>query len=293
LGAKKHFRSAKDNDQSNLDESFDQFVTFLRDQDQELKGQIKRTNLEKYLGPERDVLVIEDLDNLDASKKIVLGNENDDEDVFNTGEEYDKCRTSSFSSVTSSHSSSSTQSSSERLSTKESSFSKILRKSSRRFSTSGIELMESIRRKSSFGKKSHLKSSMNDLPLDSSLNDSIYKDESCIQEFVAKGMPVIPFDQPLMALLDVKQDVNSNQPKDFLVTENEDYISVSDSLETLIKLAKGELSGDASTRTPEEPIYIEMSQSATSQATKPNFNEYMDMDVVQKALSQFKFSSSD
>ena len=134
---------------------------------------------------------------------------------------------------------------------------------------------------------------MNDLPLDSSLNDSIYKDESCIQEFVAKGMPVIPFDQPLMALLDVKQEVNSNQPKDFLVTENEDYISVSDSLETLIKLAKGELSGDAPTRTPEEPIYIEMSQSATSQATKPNFNEYMDMDVVQKALSQFKFSSSD
>ena len=134
---------------------------------------------------------------------------------------------------------------------------------------------------------------MNDLPLDSSLNDSIYKDESCIQEFVAKGMPVIPFDQPLMALLDVKQEVNSNQPKDFLVTENEDYISVSDSLETLIKLAKVELLGDAPTRTPEEPIYIEMSQSATSQATKPNFNEYMDMDVVQKALSQFKFSSSD
>jgi len=73
LSAKKHFRSAKDNDQSNLDESFDQFVTFLKDQDQQLKGQIKRTNLEKYLGPERDVLVIEDLDNLDASKKNCLG----------------------------------------------------------------------------------------------------------------------------------------------------------------------------------------------------------------------------
>jgi len=293
LSAKKHFRSAKDNDQSNLDESFDQFVTFLKDQDQQLKGQIKRTNLEKYLGPERDVLVIEDLDNLDASKKIVLGNENDDEDVFNTGEVYDKCRTSSFSSVTSSHSSSSTQSSSESSSAKESSFSKILRKSSRRFSTSGIELMESIRRKSSFGKKSHLKSSMNDLPLDLSMNDSTYKDESCIQEFVAKGMPVIPFDQPLMALLNVKQDISSTQQKDFLVTENEDYISVSDSLETLIKLAKGELSNDGAITTPEEPIYIEMSQSATSQATKPNFNEYMDMDVVQKALSQFKFSPSD
>jgi len=293
LSAKKHFRSSKDNDQSNLDESFDQFVSFLKDQDQQLKGQIKRTNLEKYLGPERDVLVIEDLDNLDTSKKIVLGNENDDEDVFNTGEEYDKCRTSSFSSVASSHSSSSTQSSSEHSSAKESSssFSKILRKSSRRFSTSGIELMESIRRKSSFGKKCHIKSSMNNLPIDSS--DSIYKDESCIQEFLAKGMPVIPFDQPLMALMDAKKENSSAHQKEFLVTENEDYVSVSDSLETLIKLAKGELSGDGATEASEEPIYIEMSQSATSQVTKPNFNEYMDMDVVQKALSQFKFSSSD
>ena len=238
-------------------------------------------------------MVIEDLDNLDTSKKIVLGNENDDEDVFNTGEEYDKCRTSSFSSVTSSHSSSSTQSSSENSSAKESSssFSKILRKSSRRFSTSGIELMESIRRKSSFGKKCHMKSSMNNLPLDS--NDSIYKDESCIQEFLAQGMPVIPFDQPLMALLDVKKENSSGHQREFLVTENEDYVSVSDSLETLIKLAKVELSSDSTSATTEEPIYIEMSQSAPSQVTKPNFNEYMDMDVVQKTLSQFKFSSSD
>ena len=136
-----------------------------------------------------------------------------------------------------------------------------------------------------------MKSSMNNLPLDS--NDSIYKDESCIQEFLAKGMPVIPFDQPLMALLDVKKENISGHQKEFLVTENEDYVSVSDSLETLIKLAKGELSSDGDSATTEEPIYIEMSQSATSQVTKANFNEYMDMDVVQKTLSQFKFSSSD
>ena len=154
--------------------------------------------------------------------------------------------------------------------------------------------MESLRRKSSFGKKLQTKGSMNDLPLDSSLNDSIYKDESCIQEFLAKGMPVIPFDQPLMALLDVKQDTLSSQPKTLTDSDTTDYVSVSDSLETLIKLAKGELSNDAPAATAtEEPIYIEMSHSSTSQATKPNFNEYMDMDVVQKALSQFKFSSNE
>ena len=135
---------------------------------------------------------------------------------------------------------------------------------------------------------------MDDLGIESSLNESIYKDESCIQEFLDKGMPVIPFDQPLMALMDVKSEVvTSVKEKEIISEETTDYVSVSDSLETLIKLAKGELSNDSSIEASEEPIYIEMSQASTSQATKPNFNEYMDMDVVQKALSQFKFSSSD
>ena len=79
----------------------------------------------------------------------------------------------------------------------------------------------------------------------------------------------------------------------------EDYTSsVSDSLDTLIKLAQQQLT-TSSHSANEEPIYIEMTKASSSLSnknnnnndfTKPNYNEYMDMDVVQSALSSFKFN---
>ena len=176
--------------------------------------------------------------------------------------------------------------------------------------------MDSFRRKSSLVKK--VQSSLEDLPLESSFSsernspdqNNVYKDRSYIEEFIAQGLPVIPFDQPLMALID-------EEPKKSLKTKNrsEDYIRVSDSLDTLIRLARGELSREANERTglysagqseAEEPIYIEMSkavkpkmsQQAYSVAAAPSpseearlaASEYMDMDVVQSALSSFRFS---
>lgn len=82
--------------------------------------------------------------------------------------------------------------------------------------------------------------------------------------------------------------------------EDLDYTSsVSDSLDTLIKLAQQQLS-TSSYSANEEPIYIEMTKASSSLSnknnnnnndfTKPNYNEYMDMDVVQTALSSFKFN---
>ena len=81
--------------------------------------------------------------------------------------------------------------------------------------------------------------------------------------------------------------------------EDLDYTSsVSDSLDTLIKLAQQQLS-TSSHSANEEPIYIEMTKASSSLSnkinnnndfTKLNYNEYMDMDVVQTALSSFKFN---
>ena len=80
-------------------------------------------------------------------------------------------------------------------------------------------------------------------------------------------------------------------------SREEDYTSVSDSLDTLIKLAQQQLT-TSSHSASEEPIYIEMTKASSSLSnknnnnndfTKPNYNEYMDMDVVQSALSSFKF----
>ena len=81
--------------------------------------------------------------------------------------------------------------------------------------------------------------------------------------------------------------------------EDLDYTSsVSDSLDTLIKMAQQQLS-TSSHSANEEPIYIEMTKASSSLSnkinnnndfTKPNYNEYMDMDVVQTALSSFKFN---
>ena len=167
--------------------------------------------------------------------------------------------------------------------------------------------MDSFRRKSSVVKK--VQSSLEDIPLESSFSsdrsspeqNNVYKDRSYIEEFIAQGLPVIPFDQPLMALID-------EEPKKSLKTKNrnEDYIRVSDSLDTLIRLARGELANErtglysGSQSEAEEPIYIEMSKAgkpkisqAYSVAAAPSetrASEYMDMDVVQAALSSFRFS---
>ena len=289
FNATKHFKSTKDNnnDQSCLSESLSHLD---RDQDQ---GRSEEINLENAAEDKRDVTRAgEELDHLLTSHKIARGNENGKKDVANRDVLSDKSRTSSFSSVSSSRSSSSSQESLE----EKSSFTKIFRNSSRRFSTSGIELMESLKRKSAFGKK--YQSSLEDIPLESSLtDDSVYRDKSYIEEFIARGMPVIPFDQPLMALLDSKQEPH---PKKSFKSRSDDYISVSDSLDTLIKLAKGELfqESTAAASPPvlscgEEPIYIEMSKgtSSLSSEAKPNYSEYMDMDVVQSALSNFRFTS--
>ena len=75
-------------------------------------------------------------------------------------------------------------------------------------------------------------------------------------------------------------------------TETPSPACTTDSLETLIRLAQGELRGDRSPARQEEPVYIEMSGLLQSAAPpparpsrpRPNYNEYMDMEVVQTSL---------
>ena len=297
FSATKHFKSNSNDQSCHIAES----QILHRDQDQ---GRHRdRINLEADGAVvTKDVTQVgEDSDNLRAGGKIETGNENEKRDPIRAAVS-DKSRTSSFSS-----SSRSSSSSRESLGEEKSSFTKIFRNSTRRFSTSGIELMDSFRRKSSVVKK--VQSSLEDIPLESSFSsdrsspeqNNVYKDRSYIEEFIAQGLPVIPFDQPLMALID-------EEPKKSLKTKNrnEDYIRVSDSLDTLIRLARGELANErtglysGSQSEAEEPIYIEMSKAgkpkisqAYSVAAAPSetrASEYMDMDVVQTALSSFRFS---
>ena len=267
-----------------MDDSFSQFSG---DQDQ---GRWEKINPEKHPDESRrDVTGIEDSDHLKTSLKIVSGNENDEKEVSNKDLAYDKFRTSSFSSV------SSTRSSSKESLTEKSAISRIFHNSSRRFSTSGIELMQSLRLKSNYEGKFQ-QSSLNDLSGESSsTSEAPYSDRSYIEDFIARGMPVIPFDQPLMALMDSKQEkVVETIAKKNLERREEDYTSVSDSLDTLIKLARQQLTNSSN----EEPIYIEMTKATSSlnkhsvinNNNKPKHNEYMDMDVVQSALSNFKFN---
>ena len=309
FSATKHFKSNNNDQSCHISES----QILHRDQDQGRPRNGIRINLEAdgAVVRKNGTQVGEDSDNLGPGGKIESGNENEKRDPIRGGAVSDKSRTSSFSSVSSSRSSSSSR---ESLAEEKSSFTKIFRNSTRRFSTSGIELMDSFRRKSSLVKK--VQSSLEDLPLESSFSsdrdypeqNNIYKDRSYIEEFIAQGLPVIPFDQPLMALID-------EEPKKSLKTKNrtEDYIRVSDSLDTLIRLARGELSREAanertglycsSQSEAEEPIYIEMSKAvkpkinkaysvaaAPSEETRLAASEYMDMDVVQSALSTFRFS---
>ena len=114
-------------------------------------------------------------------------------------------------------------------------------------------------------------------------------------------MPVIPFDQPLMALMDSKPEKTGKTTGGKNVQRREeDYTSsVSDSLDTLIKLAQQQLT-TSSHSANEEPIYIEMTKATSSLSNnnknhvlnnnRPKYNEYMDMDVVQSALANFKFN---
>ena len=319
FSATKHFKSNNNDQSCHIAES----QVLHRDQDQ---GRHRdKINLEADDADiKKDVTQVrEESDHFVPGQNIVRGNENEKRDSIR-GAVSDKSRTSSFSSVASSRSSTSSR---ESLTEEKSSFTKIFRNSTRRFSTSGIELMDSFRRKSSFGKK--YQSSLEDIPLESSFSsdNTVYKDRSCIQEFIAQGLPVIPFDQPLMALIDKKhqeqqQTLNNSlrsrrQNDKFLRSRSQDdYVSVSDSLDTLIRLARGELSREAANQKPglysggqleaePEPIYIEMSKAvkpkisqaySVSGPTRPDpvetrlASEYMDMDVVQSALSSFRFS---
>ena len=295
FSATKHFKSNNNDQSCHIAES----QILHRDQDQ---GRHRdRINLEADGAVvTKDVTQVgEDSDNLGPGGKIETGNENEKRDSIRAAAVTDKSRTSSFSS-----SSRSSSSSRESLGEEKSSFTKMFRNSTRRFSTSGIELMDSFRRKSSVVKK--VQSSLEDIPLESSFSsdrsspeqNNVYKDRSYIEEFIAQGLPVIPFDQPLMALID-------EEPKKSLKTKNrnDDYIRVSDSLDTLIRLARGELANErtglysSSQSEAEEPIYIEMSKAgkpkisqAYSVAESSRASEYMDMDVVQAALSSFRYS---
>ena len=288
--ATKHLKSSKEivDKSESLEDSFCQLEG---NQDQ---GRWEKINPEKHPDESRkDVTRIEDSDHLKTSLKIASGNENDEKEVSNKDSTYDKSRTSSFSSV------SSTRSSSKESLDEKSAFTRIFRHSSRRFSTSGIELMQSLRLKSNFGSKFE-QSSLNDLSTESSsASEAPYSDRSYIEDFIARGMPVIPFDQPLMALMDSKHEKVGKKKLEKRDERREDYTSVSDSLDTVIKLAQQQLSTSSSS-SDEEPIYIEMTKATSSLSNnnknhvlnnnRPKYNEYMDMDVVQSALANFKFN---
>ena len=131
---------------------------------------------------------------------------------------------------------------------------------------------------------------LDDIPLESGNTDELsLKDKSYVEEFIKRGMPVIPFDQPLMVFIDSKQEPVKTIPAK---KRKEDYVSVSDSLDTLIRLARGQLSSESFTSSlsesnnpssaSDEPIYIEMSKCSSSLASfRPTISEYMDMDLVQ------------
>ena len=137
-----------------------------------------------------------------------------------------------------------------------------------------------------------------DISAESSSTPS-HHERSYIEEFIARGMPVIPFDQPLMALMDSKHEKVGKKKLEKREERREDYTSVSDSLDTVIKLAQQQLSTSSSS-SDEEPIYIEMTKATSSLSNnnknhvlnnnRPKYNEYMDMDVVQSALANFKFN---
>lgn len=277
LSATKHFKSS-----SNQDDQKQHFV----ESDSQLGHQRDQGRYGKIISEmmkdgqsKKDVTRIEEFDHLHTAEKIVCGKENDGD--TDKDSRFNKRRTGSFSSV------SSTSSSRDSLAEK-SSFTKIFRNSSRRFSTSGVELMESIRRKSALRRK--YQSSLDDIPLESGNTDELsLKDKSYVEEFIKRGMPVIPFDQPLMVFIDSKQEPVKTIPAK---KRKEDYVSVSDSLDTLIRLARGQLSSESFTSSlsesnnpssaSDEPIYIEMSKCSSSLASsRPTISEYMDMDLVQ------------
>ena len=284
LNATKHFKSVKDD--QNWSESWSQFG-----------GQDQGRLMETIIGMKKDATTrsVEEFDHFQTSQKIVGGNENGDKyGDLDKDLRVRTCRSGSFSSVTSSRSSSSHESLIEK-----SSLTRIFRKSSRRFSTSGVEMMESIRRKSALRRK--YQSSLDDIPLESSYTDqeqSLIQDKSYVEEFIRQGMPVIPFDQPFLAFIDPKQEAVKTIPAK---KRREDYVSMSDSLDTLIRLAKGELSSETTSSSPstrsfsvsssspssseqsssEEPIYMVMTKAGPRpEPTQPSINDYMDMDLV-------------
>ena len=112
------------------------------------------------------------------------------------------------------------------------------------------------------------------------------EEEEEVRAAMEKGMPVIPF-SPLTEGKSIRRGVSGNI---------RDCGSSSESLDTLIRLAKDQLhsssisfsSSTSSSSSMEEPIYMEMTGRtplSISCPPRPCFTDYMDMGVVDQAMS--------
>ena len=114
------------------------------------------------------------------------------------------------------------------------------------------------------------------------------EEEEEVRAAMEKGMPVIPF-SPLTEGKSIRGEVSGNI---------RDCGSSSESLDTLIRLAKDQLhsssisfsssSSTSSSSSMEEPIYMEMTGRtplSISCPPRPCFTDYMDMGVVDQAMS--------
>jgi len=284
------------------DESFEELLSFIETQESRSSND-KKKNLQKLLGFSETELNV-------CETELDLRNTPNYEELKYLNNNYmPKPRASSFSStstVSSSSSLSSTELSisvSDAVSTlqspssRTSSFSKLIRKS-RRFSMSGLELMGSIRRKSSLSGKPSLQS------LDDKTNEDLTEENSetqdidfGIEESLQRNMPVIPFGKPTWVIVEedlrnqAKNTSTNTEKNDVIEREVDEPYQTKDSLDYLINLAKNEMVKDRSKSPTEvdEPIYMEMSHQYHQQNQQPNFQEYMDMNNVQQIfLSQLQ-----
>jgi len=262
------------------DESFEELLSFIETQESRSSND-KKKNLQKLLGFSETELNV-------CETELDLRNTPNYEELKYLNNNYTpKPRASSFSStstVSSSSSLSSTELSisvSQSPSLRTSSFSKLIRKS-RRFSMSGLEMMGSIRRKSSLSGKPSLQSLDDELTEENSETNDI---DFGIEESMQRNMPVIPF---VIIEEDLKTKAKTTSSKteklDDIEREVDELYQNKDSLDYLINLAKNEMVKDRSKSPVEidEPIYMEMSHQYHQQNQQPNFQEYMDMNNVQQ-----------
>jgi len=280
------------------DESFEELVTFMEGQENR-SSEEKKKNLRKYLGLSQDEIN-------HCESELDLRNAPNYEELKYLNNNYmPKQRTSSFSStstISSSSSLSSTElstsvsdavSTSQSPSSRSSSFSKLIRKS-RRFSMSGMDLMGSIRRKSSSLSRKPSIQSLCDDKTNGHLEEEDAKDKDVdygIEESILRNMPVIPFGKPTWVIIeeDLKNKANAISTKtekfDDIEKDIDELYQNKDSLDYLINLAKNEIVQDRrkSPTENDEPIYMEMSHQYDQQVVHtPNFQEYMDMSHVQQ-----------